>query len=159
MKEGSTGNAIRSTNSLESRGVVGSGIATNYVISEAAGVIQIEDAELRVVEDVKGLGAKLHTDAFCHFEMLQQRQIGVEAAWIVEKVPAGISESKSSRSDKLRRISQQRTETLRIASWRERSTHYIRIRGGDAETAGYSSIVGEGNPSVAGTINDRKWRA
>src|SRR5215813_582284 len=64
VKEGSTGNAIRSTNSLESRGVVGSGIATNYVISEAAGVIQIEDAELRVVEDVKGLGAKLHTDAF-----------------------------------------------------------------------------------------------
>src|SRR5262249_9879861 len=91
--------------------------------------------------------------------MFQQSQIGVEAARIVQKVPAGTSESKPSRSDKLRRISQQRPETLRVTTWRKGSIRHIRIRSSDAETAGHPSIVGKRNSGIASTINDSKWGA
>jgi hypothetical protein len=54
-----------------------------------------------VVEGVKQFRTQLNFAGLCHFEMLQQRYIEVQAARIIEEVSARIAERQSARGNEL----------------------------------------------------------
>ena len=95
---------------FEPRGIYGTGVAAYYIISGAAGVIWIVDAELRVIKNVKSLGTEFQLSGLANLEMLEQSHIEVGASRIVEEVASGVAESEAARSDKLGRITDNRAK-------------------------------------------------
>src|SRR5215472_7372415 len=112
VQERSAGKAIRASRHLEPRRVVWSRVATDHVVPRTPGIVHVVDAKLSLVEQVEGLSPKLDLAAFSPFEVFQQGEIGVETGWIIQRVPPRVAEGESPGSDKLRRISQQRSEAL-----------------------------------------------
>jgi hypothetical protein len=88
----------------------GTGITTNNVISSAARIVGIVDSKLRVIEDVEGLRAELKLARLPYLEMLQQRQVEIQAVRIIQKVPARVPECETPGSHKLRGIADERSE-------------------------------------------------
>ena len=65
----------------------------------------IVDAELRVIENVKRLDAKLNIRPFLEgLEVLQQRYVEVHTGRIVEKIAPGVAEGKTLRCGKGSRV-------------------------------------------------------
>jgi len=67
-------------------------IATDDIVSTAARVVGVVDSKLRVVKNIEGFSAELNLAGFPNLEMFQQRQIEVQAARIIQKVPACVAE-------------------------------------------------------------------
>ena|SRR5215469_12834795 len=88
-----------------------SAVAANHV-APCVSKIGVVDTELCVIEDVECLRTKFEDATFCHFEVLQQAHIEIQAAWVVQKVSASVSERKCSRRDKPIGVSEEGAETL-----------------------------------------------
>ena len=82
VQERSSGDAIRRP-TLKSRGIFRPGIAADDVVSASAGIIGIVDAKLSVIEKVKCFRAELHGLLLRDSEGLEDRQIEVQAVWII----------------------------------------------------------------------------
>jgi hypothetical protein len=98
VQEGIPGEATR-----VSRGVVQRAVARDRVAAGVA-LVGIVDAELSVVENIEGLGAKLKIAAFRDFEMFQESDVKVQPARVVHKVASGISKRKTYRGTECCRI-------------------------------------------------------
>jgi hypothetical protein len=127
VEERCPGNAIGSA-ALESGGIRGAGIATDDVVSGAAGVIGIVDSELRVIENVESLGPELELAGLANLEMLEQRHVEVRAARIIQEVASGVAKGEAARSDKLGRIADEGAKTLGIVAGRRQSPSSRRDR-------------------------------
>ena len=132
MQERGAGYAIRASARLKARGIERSGIATDHIVSAALRIVRVVDSKFGVIENVEELCPKLELTAFCHFEMLQQRHVKVQAAGIVQEVSSRISEGQAARGDKLGRISQQWSEALQTVRRRRQAVYYIRIGSSNA---------------------------
>jgi len=76
MQERSSRHAIGSP-APEARGIYGTGITANDVVSTAARIVQIEDSELSLIEDIEELCSKLNFAGFFYLELLEQRHVKV----------------------------------------------------------------------------------
>src|SRR5215471_9452251 len=76
-------------------------VTTDDVVSGAAGIVRIVDAEFGVIEDVEGLGAKFQLSCFRYSETFGEGHVEIDLTRVVQKIPAGISKIKSTRGDKL----------------------------------------------------------
>ena len=88
-------------------GIHRAGIATDHIVSAAARVVGVIGPELSVIEKVEGLGTELEFAGLPDFEMLQHGHVEVQAAGIIQEVPACIAEGESARSNELGRIAQE----------------------------------------------------
>ena len=113
VQEGVAGEAIHAARSECAGGIVRAAVTADRV---AAGVaeVRIVDTELGVIEDVEGLRPKLQCAVFVNHEKLQQGHIEVQAAGIIQKIPAGIPESKPAGSDEFIGIQEKGTEAAGI---------------------------------------------
>src|ERR1035441_5362643 len=126
VQKGSAGNAIGSASPKPS-GIYGARITTDDVISTTSRVIGIVDTELCVVKNIKGLCAELNVSGLPNLEVFQQRHVKIQPAWIVQKIAPRVPKGESARSHKLRRITDERPKTLRVAAWRLRSSRKVGI--------------------------------
>lgn len=141
VQEGRARDAICSSNSLKAGGIDWTGIATDNIVAGAAWIVWVIYSELSVIENIEELRAELNLAGLRDLKMLEQRQIEVQAAGIVQEVSPGIAKGQSPWSHKLRGISDKWTEALDIPRRFEQSLHYVRIGGRDAQPAGNSGIV------------------
>lgn len=100
VQKGSPGHAVGAA-TLEPGRVHGAGIATDYVVSNAAWIIRIPYPELSVIENVESFGSELNAARFPDLEMPQQRDVEVQAARIIEKISPRIPERQPAGSNKL----------------------------------------------------------
>src|ERR1700722_8154935 len=98
MQERVTGHAVDAP--APGRGIAGRSAAiTPYdVISRVAGMRWIVDSELRVVENIEGLGAEFEIALAEDLEMFQEGHVEIDAAGIVGGVAAAIAERQATRS-------------------------------------------------------------
>ena len=155
MQERSSSHAIGSA-TPEARGIFGTGITANDVVSTASRVVEIEDSELSLIEDIEELCPELNLAGFFYLELLEQRHVEVQAVGIVQKISASIAEGESARRHKLRRIPLERAEAAIGSGWSGQPMNHVGIRGRDAETARHSGVIGERNPGIAGTVDHRE---
>jgi hypothetical protein len=77
----------------------GGAIAANHVVAGVAGVRWVIDSELRVVEDVEGLGAELEISLAENFEMFQEGNVEICASGVIERIAPAVSERQAAWSD------------------------------------------------------------
>ena len=114
VKERGASDAICSTRPHKASRIDGPRIATDHVISSTTWIVRIVDAVLSLIENVKGFSPELHLTELGHFEMLEQGNIKVHSARIVQKVTPSITKRKSAWSNKLPGIREEWAETLGI---------------------------------------------
>ena len=167
MQKGSASDAICSTALVASR-ESWPGIATDDIVTGAAGIVRIINSEFRMIKDVESLNPKLDLTGFGDPKMLGQGHIEVNLSRVIDKISTGVAESKSSGSYKLRRVLKQGSKTLRDIkktwdrlNWSglSQSFHYVRIGGGDPEVTADPGIVSEGNTGIADRVDDTEWCA
>lgn len=166
MQKGSASDAVCATALVASR-ESWAGIATDDIVTGAAGIVRIINSEFRVIKDVESLNPKLNLTAFGDPKMLGQSHIEVNLSRVIQKISTGVAESKSPGSYKLRRVLKQRSKTLRGIktwdrlnwSWFSKSFHYIRIGRGDPEVTADPGIVSEGNTGIADRVDNAEWCA
>src|SRR6202020_3562857 len=109
VQERSAGHAIGCA-TLKARGIHRTCIATDYVVSATTRVVRIVNPELSLIQNIEGLSAELEIAGFPYLEVLQDRNIGVKPARIIQEVPACITECEPTQGDKLRWIGEERAE-------------------------------------------------
>lgn len=87
VQEGSSGDAIWPTVRHKTSRIFRTGVATDDVVSAAAGIVGIVNPKLCMVEDVKKLCPKLNLTGLGNFEVFQEGHVEVETAGVVQKVP------------------------------------------------------------------------
>ncbi len=90
MQEGCARDAINSA-CLKAGGILRSRITTHDIVPAATRIVRIVNAELRLVENVEKLGAKLKIAGLCQLETLEECQVKVQTRRVIQEVPAGIS--------------------------------------------------------------------
>jgi hypothetical protein len=109
------GETIRSPWEVSSRRIVRTTVTT-YAVVTGVPEVGIIDAELSVIENVESLCTELHFTAFVNLKVLQQRHVKVQAAWIIQKISAGIAKRQATRCNEFVGISEKRTEAADIRS-------------------------------------------
>ena len=106
--------AISSAFSYKSSRIKRTGVTTDHVIAGTSGIVRIIRSILGVVKNVESLSPEFQIARFSRLEMLYQRDVKIQTAGIIQEIPSSVTEGKSARSYKLRRIAQERAEALRI---------------------------------------------
>jgi len=113
MKKRVSCQAVDSSTSGSGEIDIGPAVATNQVVARIAGVRGVVDSKLRVVENVECFSAELEVPLPEDLEMLQERNVEIETAWIAQEIPAGIPERQTARSREGPRIQKERSESIR----------------------------------------------
>jgi hypothetical protein len=104
VQEAGARNAICSAFSYKPRRILRATITTDYVIACTSGIVRVVDSILRVIENIESLRAEFQIAGFTRLEMLQERQVKIQTAGIIQEIPASVTEGKSAGSHKLGRI-------------------------------------------------------
>lgn len=117
VQEGGSSGAIGSSNRLKAGGIHRTRITTDHVVPAAAGIIGVVYSKLSVIEDIEKLRTELNLAGLRDLKVLQQGDVEVQAARIIQEVSTRITKSQSPRRHKLRWITEERTKALKV-EWR-----------------------------------------